>query len=103
MNSFIQLESFIVSFIYGIIFCLLSIFNKYILINKNILINFIITLIFIIDIVLLYIFIMYKINNGIIHPFFIITVLLGFITCYKLKCKIYVKLKKLRDKFKHIS
>ncbi len=97
MTSYIQIISFLISFIYGIFFYLLSRFNKYILDNKNKLITLIITTIFIIDIVILYIYIIYKINHGYFHIYFLITVIIGFsltnIYYYKLKniCKIYVK------------
>ena len=97
MTSYIQIISFLISFIYGIFFYLLSRFNKYILDNKNKLITLIITTIFIIDIVILYIYIIYKINHGCFHIYFLITVIIGFsltnIYYYKLKniCKIYVK------------
>ena len=97
MTSYIQIISFLISFIYGIFFYLLSRFNKYILDNKKKLITLIITTIFIIDIVILYIYIIYKINHGYFHIYFLITVIIGFsltnIYYYKLKniCKIYVK------------
>lgn len=97
MTSYIQIISFLISFIYGIFFYLLSRFNKYILDNKNKLITLIITTIFIMDIVILYIYIIYKINHGYFHIYFLITVIIGFsltnIYYYKLKniCKIYVK------------
>lgn len=97
MNSYIQVLSFLVSFIYGIFFYLLTRFNKYILVNKNTYIKFIVTLVFIIDIVILYIYLMYKINFGIIHPYFVSFVILGFwfmSLMYNL-CKKYVKKHKI--------
>ena len=62
MNSTVQLISFLVSFIYGIIFYLLTRFNKYIIENRKIVFRFIITLIFIIDIAILYIIYLYNIS-----------------------------------------
>ena len=82
MNSTIQLISFLVSFIYGILFYLLTRFNKYIIENRRIVFRFIITLIFIIDIAILYIYIMYRINNGYFHIYFIFTVILGFVVTH---------------------
>lgn len=102
MNSTVQLISFLVSFIYGIIFYLLTRFNKYIIENRKIVFRFIITLIFIIDIAILYIYIIYRINHGYFHIYFIFTVIIGFIITHvfygKIKnmCKKYVK--KLRKK-----
>lgn len=94
MSSTVQLISFLVSFIYGIVFYLLARFNKYILSNKGNILKFIVTLVFIIDIVLLYSYIMYYINNGDIHIYFVSFVLLGYILIsyfYKKICKLIVK------------
>lgn len=102
MNSTVQLISFLVSFIYGIIFYLITRFNKYIIENRKIVFRFIITLIFIIDIAILYIYIIYCINHGYFHIYFIFTVIIGFIITHvfygriKNMCKKYVK--KLRKK-----
>ena len=82
MNSTVQLISFLVSFIYGIIFYLLTRFNKYIIENRKIVFRFIITLIFIIDIAILYIYIIYRINHGYFHIYFIFTVIIGFIVTH---------------------
>ena len=98
MNSFIQLLSFLVSFLYGMIFYLLSRFNYFILYNKNNIIKFIVTLVFIIDIVILYVYMMYKINNGYFHIYFVALVVLGFVLMYK--CYNFFKnicLKKLKS------
>ena len=84
MDSFIQLLSFLASFLYGIIFYLLTKFNYFILDNKKGIVKFIITLVFIIDIVILYIYVMYRINNGYFHIYFVILVILGFILMHKL-------------------
>ena len=71
MNSYVQVLSFVVSFIYGLVFYLLSYANKIMINNKNNVIKLLITLVFVIDMVILYIYIMYKINFGMIHPYFV--------------------------------
>ena len=86
MNSYIQLVSLVVSFIYGFVFYILSRVNKYILSNKNNVIKLLVTIVFVIDMVFIYIFIMYKINFGVMHPYFIILLILGFVL--SIKCKI---------------
>ena len=93
MSSYIQVVSFIVSFFFGIVFYLLTRFNRFMLSNKNNVIKFLVTLVFIIDIVILYIYLMYKINFGVIHPYFVSLVVIGFILMSLLfeKCKDYVK------------
>lgn len=102
MNSLLQVVSFLVSFLYGVSFYLLSRFNKYITENRKIIFRFIITLIFIVDIAILYIYILYKINHGYFHIYFLATVVIGFVVTHvfyrkiKSMCKMYVK--KLRKK-----
>lgn len=97
MNSTVQLISFFVSFVYGIFFYLTSVFNKFIISNRKFLFKFLITLIFVVDIVILYIYIMFKINYGIIHPYFLLVLFLGYLFMFffypkiKIICKIYVK------------
>lgn len=86
MNSYIQVISLLISFGYGIIFYILSRFNKYIVFNKNNFIKMLVTLVFVIDMVIIYLLIMYKINYGNIHPYFIIVLILGFVL--SIKCKI---------------
>lgn len=78
MDSYVQVVSFLVSFLYGVIFYLLTRFNYFILENRKSLTKFIITLVFIVDIVILYVYIMYRINQGYFHIYFVITVILGF-------------------------
>lgn len=79
MNSYVQVLSFVVSFIYGLVFYLLSYANKIMINNKNNVIKLLITLVFVIDMVILYIYIMYKINFGMIHPYFVAVVFIGYI------------------------
>lgn len=98
MNSYVQVISFLVSFIYGIAFYLFARFNKFMLSNKNNVIKLLVTLVFVIDMVILYIYLMYKINFGIIHPYFVLVVILGFFFMLKTyeKCKKYVKMIKFQ-------
>ena len=97
MDSFIQVFSFGVSFLYGLLFYLLTRFNYFILEKKNNIIKFLVTLVFIIDIVILYVYLLYKINNGYFHIYFIIVVIIGFGIMNKFykkiknTCKKYVK------------
>lgn len=105
MNSFIQVISFIISFLYGIIFYLLARFNKFILNKKNNFIRFLVSLVFVIDMVIIYVYLMYKVNMGMIHIYFIITVVIGFVfmalNYIKLQsiCKKCVNKLKLKLKF----
>lgn len=85
MNSYVQVISLLVSFIYGIVFYILSKFNKYIISNKNNIVKLLVTTVYVVDMVIIYIFIMYKINFGNIHPYFIISLILGFVL--SIRCK----------------
>lgn len=92
MSSYIQVISLLVSLLYGIIFYCFSSFNKTLLLDKSILKQFIINLIFILDIVFIYIYLMYHINQGQIHVYYIVLVVLGYWFGYKYakKCKYIV-------------
>ena len=85
MNSYVQVISLLVSFIYGIVFYILSKFNKYIISNKNNIVKLLVTTVYVVDMVIIYIFIMYRINFGNIHPYFFISLILGFVL--SIKCK----------------
>lgn len=102
MNSYLQLYSFLVSFFYGIIFFALTRFNFYIIEQLNKYLKLIITFIFTMDMVIIYSIIIYKINNGYLHIYFIAMVLIGFFVGYLVKIdKILIKnLKKIVNKCK---
>ena len=93
MNSYIQVISFLISFIYGVIFYLFTRFNKFMLSNKNNVIKLLVTLVFVIDMVILYIYIMYKVNFGMIHPYFVAVFLIGYVVMMFLydKCILFIK------------
>ncbi len=74
-----QIKSFIISFIYGIIYAALFNLNyKVLFFNKKSLI--ILTNIFFnFDIFLLYFLLLKMINNGVVHIYFLMLLLLGFV------------------------
>lgn len=79
MTVKIQLILLVISFCYGIIFYFLTKFNIFLIKNLSIFVKFLITFIFIIDMVLVYIFLVYKINSGIFHFYFLLAMIVGFI------------------------
>lgn len=79
MSSYVQLLCLIISFIYGFILYKLNCFNYKILKNKFIIFRIILYLFYILDLSILYIVILYKINKGILHIYFVIMIILGFI------------------------
>lgn len=84
MDYKIQILSLIYSFLYGVFFYYLSLLNDKILI-KNKILNIILLILFIIINSLLYITILYKINFGIFHVYFLIMLALGYYTGCLLK------------------
>ncbi len=85
MSANLQLICFLASFLYGIFFGLLSKFH-FNLINKyHIIFQLLISLVFVIDIVLGYILIMYHLNLGIFHIYFLVFIFIGFIVSFLLQ------------------
>ena len=83
MKLDIQIYSFIYSFMFGIIFYfLLDIFNK--LVDKlNKVLKFFVSIIFILLIGCIYFLGLLFINNGVIHIYFLLSILVGYIFAYK--------------------
>ena len=95
MNAKLQLITFIISFIYGIIFSLLTIYNFNLIAKLKVIFKHLITFIYVLDMTIIYIIILYHLNKGYFHIYFIMTVFLGFviglIIYKKLLSKINVK------------
>lgn len=94
MSSSIQLLTFFISFLYGIIFSFLTILNFKILDKVSKYMKHLVTFVYVIDMIIIYIIIVYKINNGYFHLYFILTVIVsyfvGLLTYYKKVSKIDV-------------
>ncbi len=99
MTANMQLLTFIFSFLYGIIASFLFKLNYKIVNNLKRVFNNIITIIFTLDVLIIYVVLIYYLNNGYLHIYFIMTLLIGiFIGFSYLKDvnlrKIYVKIRK---------
>ncbi len=90
MDYKIQLLSLLTSFIYGIFFYYTSLINYKIIERYNKIFQYLITFIYMLNIALIYICLLFKVNNGNIHLYFILMVLCGFVVGYKLK-KVLIK------------
>lgn len=99
MDNAIQLVSFLVSFLYGMFIYFTSLLNYKIILNKNIYFKYLISICYTVVISLLYVIIMYKINEGVIHIYFVITILLGFILSFKCLKSVKYYLTSLIKKF----
>lgn len=99
MNVKLQIISLLTSFFYGILFYLLILVNYNMLNNKKKLVKIVFNIIFIIDNVLLYSLMIYKINNGVFHIYYIIMMTIGFCLIYYLDrmYSLYVKVTSLID------
>ncbi len=96
MNGYIQVYIVFLSYLYGIIFYILAKYNLLITKNLSTLLKYLITFIFIIDIVIIYIYLIFSINKGIFHIYFLLSMFLGYLTSLKL----YPKINKLFKKKK---
>ncbi len=83
MSVDIQIICIIVSFLYGIFIKICNLINSTLIKNNNKYINIISNVIYMYILVILYIILIYKINKGIFHIYFIIMILLGYILMSK--------------------
>lgn len=89
MDIKIQLIIFLISFLYGFILANLSYLNYKFLQGKSNFFKLLFNLIFTLDVVFVYLVILYKINYGVFHVYFLGILSVGFLIGYK--CIKYVK------------
>ena len=77
----IQIYSFLVSFFYGIFFYFMLEINSRFIYSSNRAIKIISSFLFVLFNVLLYFIILLKVNNGYIHIYFFLCILVGYIMC----------------------
>ena len=84
MNSYIQLICLVFSFLYGCFIYYSNNLNIKIIKNKNILIKLILSIIYVFNISMLYVLFLYKINYGVLHIYFVLLIILGYVmVCVK--------------------
>lgn len=86
-----QIQSLFMSFLYGIFFSLLFNVSYKFLFTKYKIINTFTNILFCLVIFSLYFYFLYIINNGIIHIYFIIVLILSFVIYNRVFVKIRVK------------
>lgn len=91
MNSNMQLLSFLVSFIFGIIFYFLTIINFKLIEHLKKYVQNILTFIYVLDMIIIYIIIFYNLNKGYFHIYFILMVFVGFFFGYLINKKSFSK------------
>ncbi len=91
MELIIQIKSLCLSFLMGIFFSLMfNLFYKY-LFTKYTIINIISNLFFSMLLFGIYFFLLYLVNNGILHIYFLIIFFIGFYLYNKIFVKLRVK------------
>lgn len=102
MEIKVQLWSFLYAFAGGLLFYILSYFNYKIIKKYNTVWKYIITIIFVIDFDLIFLLGLYIINDGILHIYFLITLVLSFLLSVKfmpiMKYRIKKRFKKCYNK-----
>ncbi len=84
MSASIQVISFIYSFIFGIVFCFVtSCFRGF----NNVIIKLFTSFIVLVIMSVLYMYFLYKINYGILHEYFVLMLLFGYLICRVKICK----------------
>lgn len=96
MNLMVQIQSFSISFLYGIFLSLMFNLLYNFLFTKYKIINVITNLFFSLIIFGIYFLLLYIVNSGIVHIYFLITMFISFFIYNKLFVKFRVKLKKTR-------
>lgn len=96
MTVQIQLLALFSSFLFGIFSSFFLNLNRPMLFHKNKIIKILSNIFIVLDLVLLYLVILYKVNYGIVHHYFIFMVFLGYFLFNK---KIKVLTKNVKRKF----
>ena len=88
MTLYLQIISFVVSFLYGIFLSFLINLNYHFLFGGNPIVKCISNFLFSFDMAMLYFLIMRKINSGRIHPYFYLSIVISFLLTFS-KFKIF--------------
>ena len=96
MSLIVQIQSFFISFLYGIFISFVFNLLYNFLFTRYKTINIITNLFFSLLVFGIYFFLLYIVNNGIVHVYFLMTFFISFYIYNKLFVKFRVKLKKTR-------
>ena len=79
MDEIVQLLSFLFSFLFGFGFHIMTRWHFKITETYSTLLKYVTTILFVINIVLFYVYIMYHLNDGVLHIYFLLFVSFGFL------------------------
>lgn len=80
MSIDIQIKSLLFSFFFGVFFSFVLRLNYKYMYSNSLILKIIMNFVFVLDSVLLYFIALKKLNEGIVHSYFLIMILLGFVT-----------------------
>ncbi|HHT37944.1 MAG TPA: hypothetical protein GXZ95_00840 [Mollicutes bacterium] len=75
----VQIKSILLSILFGILFCIALRINYRYIKKTSVILCLIVNLLFVLDFVLLYFTLLKYINGGIVHSYFLIAIVFGFI------------------------
>lgn len=78
MDNSLQLLSFLVSFLFGIVFSFFSRYHYDMVYSLKTLPRYVLTFLFILDMSLFYILLLYYVNDGTVHLYFVAVTFLGY-------------------------
>ena len=79
MNSYVQLISLVMSFIYGVFLYYGGYFNNNLVKDKNIIIKFILGILYIFNMSMIYVIFLYYLNSGVLHLYNVLFIVIGYI------------------------
>ena len=79
MNSFVQVISLSSSFVYGILVYYLNNINCRVTLNKSIITKLLISILYLFNVSIIYVIFLYKLNNGVLHIYNILFILIGYV------------------------
>ncbi len=79
MNSYVQLLVLCISFVYGVLLYYLNRFNCRLIKSKNIISKVLISSLYLFNISLLYVCCLYYLNGGVLHIYFVLFIVMGYI------------------------
>ena len=94
MNLEIQIQSIIVSFVYGMFSSLIYNLSYFLLYNRIYLIKIISNILYVLGINSLFFYILFLINSGVLHIYFVFLFFIGFLIGNYNTKKIRIELKK---------
>lgn len=79
MNSYIQLIVILFSFFFGFLLYYTNTFHKKLLVGRSVFSKIIIIFLYCNIMALIYVLFLFKINNGLLHLYFILSLIIGYL------------------------